>query len=190
MLASYSSVGRINLQQFLCLLMLFKFCYLGNPIEGKQVDVKKEIKEAKAIMEEIGNIDGDSTKSSPGDTAIKSQKAGLEPAVPKSQEKPKAKPVQVSQTKKSQQSADSKLTENSKPDTKQQVPEIATVQPPTPTQQVNSSTAVTSNNLLDTISVNSKISAITEESETGADFYEQLMAKYGIELSDDSDDDY
>ena len=167
--------------------MLYKFCYIGNPIEGKQVDVKKEIKEAKAIMEEIGNIDGD---SSPGDTAIKSQKVGLEPAVPKSQEKPKAKPVQVFQTKKSQKSADSKLTENSKPDTKQQVPEIATVQPPTPTQQVNSSTAVTSNNLLDTISVNSKISAITEESETGADFYEQLMAKYGIELSDDSDDDY
>ena len=123
-------------------------------------------------------------------TIVDCKEVGLEPAVPKSQEKPKAKPVQVSQTKKSQQSADSKLTENSKPDTKQQVPEIATVQPPTPTQQVNSSTAVTSNNLLDTTSVNSKISAITEESETGADFYEQLMAKYGIELSDDSDDDY
>jgi len=39
----------------------------------------------------------------------------------------------------------------------------------------------------DVISVSSRISVITEESETGDDFYEQIMAKYGIELSDDDD---
>lgn len=40
----------------------------------------------------------------------------------------------------------------------------------------------------DAISISSKISVITEESETDVDFYEKLMAKYGIELSDDDDD--
>lgn len=42
--------------------------------------------------------------------------------------------------------------------------------------------------LADTVSVNSRISVITEESED-EDFYDKLMAKYGIELSDDDDDD-
>lgn len=43
--------------------------------------------------------------------------------------------------------------------------------------------------LPDAVSVNSRISVITEESEEeDEDFYEKLMAKYGIELSDDDED--
>lgn len=47
---------------------------------------------------------------------------------------------------------------------------------------------VTDTKMSEVRSASSRISAITEESETTDDFYEQIMAKYGIELSDDDSD--
>ena len=44
--------------------------------------------------------------------------------------------------------------------------------------------------LVNDIETNSSLDDITEESETGADLYKKMVAKYNIELSDDSDDDY
>ena len=77
---------------------------------------------------------------------------------------------------------------SSKTNTKPVHPEQKAAPKPSSVFDQPSSTGAILNKPVDTVSMHSRISVITEESETDVDFYEKLMAKYGIELSDDEDD--
>lgn len=116
-----------------------------------------------------------SSKSSDRNSAAASKLSATSRGTGKSSTKHTIKPT----TKESAAKAASKIPSNPAPKASLNSPSVFN-QP--------SSTGATLNKPADTVSMHSRISVITEESETDVDFYEKLMAKYGIELSDDEDD--
>ena len=146
--------------------------FAGNPVKGKRIDVKTELREAENLLKDI------------------------EPEV-------EDKPAPTSNAKNLQTNQKSLQPKDKKPSAKSRIParvnvadkSASLVQPKAPLgstlvihPQDNSKSVDVRKSVFDTHSISSQISAITEESETGDDFYDKLMAKYGIELSDDDDD--
>lgn len=126
-----------------------------------------------------GNVNTEQSKSTNNVSNASSKQSNSSMKTVSSSKAPAKSPATSTTAQKPLSKAVQLMEQTKAPEDKQHLP-----------NHTHSSTGLASmNRTLDAVSIDSRISAITEESETGVDFYEQLMAKYGIELSDDDDDD-
>ena len=187
----------------------------GNPLRSKKLNVKAELKEAKEMVQSVqqdeddiqeGGVSQSVALQKPSQNPTKSAAESTAAQQTKPQPSKPAKPtVQTSKpaavTSKPGAAASKPAALASKPAASASKPAAVTSKPAAMTnsksnvevsEKRSNTSAVTSmmtTRPVDTASISSKISIISEESEAGVDFYEKLMAKYGIELSDDEDND-